>query len=883
MLGNISRIVGIYSTLLLLLASIAYGQSLNNTNTGSKFNDAKSPPFYPSPLGGRITSGDAEWSKSYEKAREFVSQLTLLEKVNITSGIGWMQGPCVGNTGDIPRLNQTGLCLQDGPLGVRNTEFITGFPAGITAGATFNKDLIYARAAAIAKEHRGKGVDVMLGPCTGPMGTKALAGRIWEGFGADPYLQGISGAISVKGIQDQGVVANAKHYIANEQEHFRQIQEWQDFNFTNLKATISSNIDDRAMHEIYAWPFADMIHSGVGSIMCSYNQINNSQSCQNSYMINGIAKDEMGFDGFVMSDWNGERSGAASVLAGLDMNMPGDEMAMGSGFMSSNLTKAVMNGTVPEWRINDMAIRIMAVYYYVGVDETRKAIGGPNFYSWSLNTTDALYKASPDDSPQAKVNYHVNVQTQESKTAAHDVAAEAMVLLKNKNCTLPLNPKHYKRISVLGKGAGPSKQGINCPDQGCSDGVLASGWGSGAVNFPFLKVPVDEIARRAIDAGVGVDWNFETSVSDKYDEAAEFSDLNIIFALADSGEGFLNVEDGNLGDRKNASLWHNADKLILRAAEKNKNNVVVVTSPGPVNLERWIDHPNITAVLFTTPAGEFTGQTTTEVLFGDHNPSGRLPFTIAKKDDDYVPIVTKVPEDGRPQDNFDESIYVDYRHFDKFNVTPRYEFGYGLSYSKWEFSNLQISSSGAVAKKLPRPQSLGPGYKPLDPNLPEPEECVFPKKFHKVNDLFQYPWVDNVKELKPHGKYPYPEGYSTEQKNVSLPAGGGLGGNPQLFKEIYKVKADVSNKGPYTGKYVGQLYIGYPESQEFPTPPKQLRGFEKVQLDAGQTSSIEFNLRWRDLSVWDTKTQSWIIIPGNYKIYVGSSSRKLELVSSISV
>lgn len=863
----------------LLIAIVAFATIV----VGSSLDHAWSPPYYPSPLGGRVKSDD-KWKESYERARDFVAQLTLLEKVNLTSGIGTEQGRCVGQTGEIPRFNMSGICFQDGPLGVRATDFVTGFPAGITAGSTFNKDLMYKRGAGIGQEFRGKGADVILGPATGPMGTKALGGRIWEAFGSDPYLQGVAGSLTVEGMQDQGVMANAKHFIANEQEHFRRVSEYRKYNFTDLESEISSNVDDRAMHEIYAWPFAEMIHSGVGSIMCSYNKINNSLGCQNSYLLNKIAKDELGFDGFVVSDWYGQKSGVAAVLAGLDVGMPGDDEGV-PGFLGANLTTMVMNGTVPEWRLNDMAVRTMAAYYYVGLDKTREEIGGPNFYSWSLNTTDAVYHADPESSPYEVVNEHVDVQTDFSQEIAYKTAVEALVLLKNNNKTLPLNSKSQKikKLSILGKAAAAAPVGPNCPStQGCSDGVLAVGWGSGSIEFPFLSIPADEISRRARENHVSVDWNFGTTVSDQFDKTATTSDVNIVFALSDSGEGFQAVED-NLGDRNNASLWHNGDAIIKRAAEKNSNNIVVVTSVGPVNLERWIDHPNITAVLFTTPGGQYTGQAISDVIFGDYNPSGRLPFTIAKKDDDYVPIVKDVPEDGHPQDNFDEGIYIDYRLFDHLNKTPRYEFGYGLSYSNWEFSNIEVSpASDDLSQSLPAPPSLAQPYS-IDSNLPEPSECVFPKDFHRVNDLYEYPWVKDQSKLTANGSYPYPEGYSTVQHDTSLPAGGGPGGNPALYKNVYKVKADLTNQGPYKGAYVGQLYLGFPQSDKYPSPPKQLRGFEKVELTPNETTCLEFDLRWKDLAIWDVYSQSWTIQSGCYKVYVGSSSRKLELVSLINI
>lgn len=154
--------------------------------------------------------------------------------------------------------------------------------------------------------------DILFKKAMGPLGKLPAGGRNWEGFGSDPYLQGEASYQAVLGIQSQGVVATAKHYIGNEQEHFRQSHD-----------AISSNIDDRTLHEIYLWPFQDSVKAGVGAVMCSYNQINNSAGCQNAWLQNNVLKDQLGFQGFIMSDWLAQMSGVASVLGGMDMDMPG--------------------------------------------------------------------------------------------------------------------------------------------------------------------------------------------------------------------------------------------------------------------------------------------------------------------------------------------------------------------------------------------------------------------------------------------------------------------------------------------------------------------------------------------------------------------------------
>lgn len=247
-------------------------------------------PYYPTPKGGWV----ADWKSSYAKAQAVVANMTLAEKVNLTTGTGLYMGRCTGNTGSALRFGIPSLCLQDSALGVGRTDNITAFPAGITVGATFNKALMYARGLALGAEARGKGINIQLGPTVGPIGRKPRGGRNWEGFGADPVLQAQGGAETIKGMQENGVIATVKHFVGNEQEMYRM-----DIIPHGLMRAISSNIDDRTLHELYAWPFAEAIRAGVGAIMSSYNDVNGSACSQNSKLVNGILKDEMGFQGLV--------------------------------------------------------------------------------------------------------------------------------------------------------------------------------------------------------------------------------------------------------------------------------------------------------------------------------------------------------------------------------------------------------------------------------------------------------------------------------------------------------------------------------------------------------------------------------------------------------
>lgn len=829
------------------------------------------------------------WQEAYDKARAIVEQLTVTEKVNLTTGTGWGSGPCVGNTGSVPRLGIPSFCLQDGPMGVRFTDFITAFPSGLAAGSTFNKALIYLRGKALGQEHKSKGVHIVLGPTVGPIGLKAQGGRNFESFGSDPYLQGVAVKYTVKGIQEQGVIASVRHFIGNEQERFRQLHEWTGEYWDNLEEAISSNIGDRALHEIYMWPFADAVHAGVGSVMCAYNRVNNTYACENSYLLNYLLKEELGFQGFVVSDWGATHTGVNSVLSGLDMNMPGEvigEWLSGKSYWGPLLTRSIYNETVPEERIDDMVTRILAPFF--AIDCLPDSIDIPNFSSWTSHTYDQEFPYQ-NFGPIKQVNWHIDASSSFSEETSLQVAEEAVVLLKNDGRILPITKEDgIRKILIAGVAAGPSPKGFNCKEQQCTDGALFQGWGSAAVNQMYGVTPYEAIAHRARKEGIASDYSSDSYEFDHLRELASTSDLSIVVVSADSGEGYVQV-DSNFGDRKNFSLWNNGDEVIQNVAENCHKTVVVVTSTGPVDMEQWIDNENIVAVIWTAPLGQYSGTAIAEILFGDVQPSGHLPFTIAKNVDDYVPIIEDIPGDGQPQDNtfIDRDLLLDYRYFDENKIKPRFEFGFGLTYTRFSLCNLRIKEMAFPTEELPCPAPYLPVYRFDDAyDVSDPEESLFPYEDLTPVPGFIYPYLFNDKIISVD-EYCYPEGYTPEQSKDPVKAGGGLGGNPALWNVLYTVKADVTNEGGECGQFVAQLYIEYPSDPSCDnylyTPPKQLRGFEKIKIDAGATATVEFDILRRDISAWDPVKQSWIIQNGLYKIYVGSSSRKLDLCGEIEI
>ncbi|GIC88239.1 beta-glucosidase [Aspergillus udagawae] len=823
---------------LTLSASISESRVYTQLESRDSAAGYSSPPYYPAPNGGWLSS----WAAAYEKAQSVVRNMTLAEKVNLTTGTGIFMGPCAGQTGSALRFGIPNLCLHDSPLGVRNSDHNTAFPAGITVGATFDKDLMYDRGAEMGEEFRGKGINVLLGPSVGPIGRKPRGGRNWEGFGADPSLQAIGGAQTIKGIQSKGVIATIKHYIGNEQEMYR---------MSNVaQRGYSSNIDDRTLHELYLWPFAEGVRAGVGAVMAAYNDVNSSACSQNSKLLNEILKDELGFQGFVMTDWLGQYGGVSSALAGLDMAMPGDGAVplLGDAYWGSELSRSILNGSVPVSRLNDMVTRIVATWYKMGQDGDYPL---PNFSSNTQDATGPLYPGALF-SPSGVVNQYVNVQADHNITA-RAIARDAITLLKNDGNILPL--RKNDSLKVFGADAGPNPDGLNsCADQGCNKGVLTMGWGSGTSRLPYLVTPQQAIANISSNATFYITDSFPSNL------AVGSGDIAVVFINADSGENYITVE-GNPGDRTSAGLnaWHNGDKLVKDAAAKFSKVVVVIHTVGPILMEEWIDLPSVKAVLVAHLPGQEAGWSLTDILFGDSSPSGHLPYTIPRSESDYPSSVGLLSQPlVQIQDTYTEGLYIDYRHFLKANITPRYPFGHGLSYTTFSFSQPTLSVRTAVGSAYP-PTRAPKGPTPSYPTtIPNPSEVAWPKNFDRIW-RYLYPYLDDPAGAAKNSSktYPYPTGYTTVPKPAPR-AGGAEGGNPALFDVAFAVSVTVTNTGKRPGRAVAQLYVELPDTLGVETPSRQLRQFAKTKVLApGARETLTMEITRKDISVWDVVVQDW--------------------------
>ncbi|KAJ3543586.1 hypothetical protein NM208_g2302 [Fusarium decemcellulare] len=866
----------------LLLSTILYAAgfteaALIETRQAEFRPGAYSEPFYPSPW---MSPGIVGWEEAYVKAREFVSQLTLLEKVNLTTGVGWANERCVGNVGDVPRLGLRGLCMQDGPVGVRLTDYNSVFPSGQTAAATWDRDLIYRRAQAIGYEFREKGVDVVLSPVAGPLGRNPSGGRNWEGFSPDPWLTGIGMSESVKGLQDMGVVATAKHFIGNEQEHFRIASEAAAVGAGNVSESLSSDIDDKTMHELYMWPFADAIRAGVGSVMCSYQQLNNSYGCQNSKLLNGLLKSELGFQGFVMSDWGAQHAGAATAVAGLDMAMSGDVVVGGDrSYWGANLTISVLNGTIPAYRVDDMAMRVMAAYFKVG----RTVEGQPeiNFSSWTDDSEGPIQWTAGRN--RHVINQHIDVRSDHG-ALIREIGAAATVLLKNEG-SLPL--RKPKLLAVFGEDAGSNLNGPNsCVDRACADGVFAAGWGSGTANYPYLATPDQALQQRAIADGSRYESVLTNYGGDRAKTLASTDNAtSVVFVHAAAGETYLTVDE-NLGDRKNFTLWRNGTELVHNVSSVCRNTIVVIHSPGAVDVTSFYDNPNITAILWAGLPGQEAGRSITDILYGDVNPSAKLPFTWGPSLESYGVDVLTEPNNGEkaPQVDYDEGVFIDYRHFDRIapgddEGAPVWEFGFGLSYTTFNYSNIRVKSwpvtPYVASSGFSQPARILANYSR------NPEDYTFEDGFsYSYKHIYPYLNTSDLRAAADDDNYGQtasqflpPDALSTSPQPVH-PAGGAPGGNPQLWDVLYTVTATVTNTGVVRGAAVPQLYVSLGGPGE---PARVLRGFERITLDSGASGTFSATINRRDLSNWDVRRQNWVITEHEKTVYVGSSSRDLPL------
>ena len=603
------------------------------------------------------------WEEAHKKANEKIKEFTIEEKLSLLFGIQNMQktkeNGCVGSIEPIPN-KFGGICLQDGPAGVRFSTSTQSWQAAINTASTFNKTLMYEVGKAQGKEFREKGINIALGPAMN-FQRNPQGGRIWESYGDDPFLAGVVATQVIKGIQSNGVIACAKHYVANDQE-------------TNRKNS-SSNVKEQALWEIYIEPFyRSVIDAEV------YNAINGIYCVNNSLIVKEYLKEKIGFKGFAMTDWWEVMSYEPDNFNnGVDMNMPGgiDEGPKYVGRNNSywsNFKAYLDNGKITYERLDDAVERILAPMYKL--DQFSSDVKFP------------------------EVNLNKNTITDETKKLNREAAAQSNVLLKNIDNILPLKNMEGKTIAIFGNDA-IERPCIRDSDCSCKSdtnkifkGHISLGYGSGTTYFNYTVDPYTAIKSRAEKEGIkilssnNIIETEETIEGHKIEvgkedietakKIAAKANICIIFISADSGEQYINLEK-SIGDRYDLEAWHSGNELIEAVSEKNENVIVIINSPGPVNLP-WLN--KIKGLIMSGFGGAESGNGIVDVLFGDYNPSGHLPYVWGELEN----YPSQIKLFSNPTEyNYNEGVFVGQRYFDKNNKTYYFPFGFGMSYTTFEF------------------------------------------------------------------------------------------------------------------------------------------------------------------------------------------------------
>jgi beta-glucosidase len=565
----------------------------------------------------------------------------------------------------IPRLGIPALAESDASLGVANGghmrpgDTATALPSSELTAATWNADLAYQGGAMIAREARAKGFNVLL---AGGMNLirEPRGGRTFEYVGEDPLLAGVIAGESIRGIEDQHIISTTKHYALNDQE--------------TLRTLINARIDEADARESDLLAFEIAIERGdPGAVMCAYNRINSAYACENNYLLNRVLKGDWGYKGFVLSDWGAVHSTVDSANYGLDQESSSSSDAQ--DYFGDALKDAVAKGEVSEARLHDMVRRILRTMFAKGLF----------------------------DSPVVKGPIDVAADT----LVAQRDAEEGIVLLKNDKALLPL-AAGAQRIAVIGAQAD-----IGMISGGGSSQVIPNGSdGTNEILIGYTALidrkkpqvsqdrvvfdppsPLAAIRGEAPRALVQFD---DGSDIDRAVKAAQGADIAIVFARQWMREG---------SDVPNLSLPGDQDALIDAVASANPRTIVVLETGGAV-LMPWIAKPS--AVVEAWYAGSGGAVALARVLFGEVNPSGRLPITFPASEDQLPrhtlaglpqPAISPATP-GPPVMNFPEGADVGYRWFKLKKQTPLFPFGFGLSYSTFDFANLSVKGGATLSAEF---------------------------------------------------------------------------------------------------------------------------------------------------------------------------------------
>jgi len=574
------------------------------------------------------------------RVEDLLSRLTLDEKILL------LRGRDEYTANPIERLNIPAFGMTDGPLGVANHSSngsqATRFPATIGLAATWNKDLAKQMGNVIGKEVKLVGCHQILGPGVNLI-RSPMCGRNFEYLSEDPILSSDIGVEMVKGIQSQKAAACIKHYVTNCSE--------------TKRMSMSTEITERPLQELYIKNFKRIIEKAdPWGLMCCYNKVNGTHGAENKYLLRDILRDQLGFTGHVVTDWFASRntSGAAGCIkAGLNLDMPGymfSKKLKPKTLLPKNVHEAMSKGEVTEEDLDYIVRPFLRTMIRVGLVDDEQVEIGPKVL----------------DIP-------------EHQKIAQQIAEESMVLLKNDPEILPLNINEIKKIAILGPNAekifGKRFQG-----------------GSSAVVPPKFITPHEGIS------------NYVSGKAEIVEKVEEADTVFLVLGFDHGGTLFKAIISKKEGDTegKDRSVYglpKDQVKLLYETIAKNPNTVVILVAGSPIDCSEWYD--KVPAILNAWYPGMMGGDALARILFGDISPSGKLPVTYPKKLEDHPAHKSQktFPGDLKTMKiYFDEGIYVGYRYFDKHEIEPFFPFGFGLSYTTFELSNISLDKASVQGK-----------------------------------------------------------------------------------------------------------------------------------------------------------------------------------------
>lgn len=662
-----------------------------------------------------------------EKIRDLVKQMTLEEKAGMCSGADFW------HTKSVERLGIPSVMLSDGPHGLRKQEEkgdhlgmgdsieAVCFPAGCLSASSFDREMLRKLGETLGNECQAENVSVILGPAMN-IKRSPLCGRNFEYYSEDPLVSTELAAAYIEGVQSRHVGTSPKHFLANNQEHYR--------------LTGSSEVDERTLREIYLASFEGAVKNAKPwTVMGSYNRVNGVFATENKKYLTDVLRDEWGFDGYVVSDWGAVNERVPGLKAGLDLEMPSS-----NGVNDRKIVEAVQNGELDEEILDRTCERILDVMYRYLENRDENAV----------------------------------FDREKDHDTAEKIAEESMVLLKNDGGLLPFDKN--QKIAFIGHYAKePRYQGGGSSHIHSSRVVSVLEAAKENDNVLFAQGFTDDAEEN------------DPALVEEAVKAAQQADAAVLFlGLPEryESEGF---------DRKHMKLPKCQNRLVEDILKVQKNVAVVLHNGSPVEMP-WVDQ--VPAILESYLAGEAVGDAQYRILFGDVNPSGKLAetFPLRLEDNPTYPYYGREGEDAV----YREGVLVGYRYYDTKHMKVLFPFGHGLSYTEFEYSDLELS-----AEKM------------------------------KDTDTLQ-------------------------------------------------VSVIVKNTGNRAGKEVVQLYVA-PKDPEFVRPEKELRAFEKISLEPGESRKVTFTLGKRAFAYWNVTLHDWHVVSGEYEILIGKSSRDIVQQKAVQV